>query len=76
MARNFAFICGLFAAAGTGAAAQTTVITRSNNGTNHAEIIQSGPSDEKPSVKVRKGPGFVVIEQHSNNNSAVVIQGD
>jgi hypothetical protein len=75
MARNIAFMF-LFAAAGTGAAAQTTVVTGSNGGANHAEIIQNGPRDDKATMKVWRGPGFVVIEQHSNHNKAVIIQGD
>jgi hypothetical protein len=76
MTRNFGLMFGLLAAAGTGAAAQSTTITRSNNGANQSEIIQSGPRDEKATLRVQRSPEFVIIEQHSTNNKAVIIQGD
>ena len=73
MVRSFTWI-GLMAATAT--TAQVVVTTRSDNGSNHAVIVQSGPKDDKPQATVRKGPGYVVIEQHSNGNSAVIMQHD
>lgn len=74
MPRVFVFACSAFALAGDGSAAQSTTVTRSDQG-NHAEIIQSGPEDDKPTVEIRRGPGYVVIRQQSKNNRAVIIQG-
>ncbi len=54
----------------------TTIVTRSDNGNSHAEIIQTGPKDDKPVIQTRKGPGYVIIEQRSKNNRAVIIQGN
>ena len=73
MGWGFKSVCGLLAA--TGAVAEV-VVTRSDNGSNHALIIQSGPRDDKPVVTTRKGPGYTVIEQHSSNNRAIIMQGD
>lgn len=73
MVWNFTWISMMAAAAAT---AQVVVTTRSDNGSNHAVIVQSGPKDDKPQTTVRKGPGYVVIEQHSNGNSAVIMQRD
>lgn len=75
MARVFVFACSALALAGDSSAAETTTVTRSANG-NHATIIQSGPKDDKPAVEIRKGPGYVVLEQRSNNNRAVIIQDE
>lgn len=75
MSRVFVFACSAFALAGDGSAAQSTIVTRSDHGGNHAEIIQSGPEDDKPAVEIKKGPGYVVIRQHNKNNRAVIIQG-
>jgi hypothetical protein len=74
MARVFVFACGALAMTGaTGAADETTTVTRSVRG-NYAEIIQSGPTDGTPAVEIKKGPGYVVIRQHSKNNKAMIIQ--
>jgi hypothetical protein len=62
----FLFACG--------ALALGAFVTRSDRGGNRAEIIQSGPEDDAPSVRVEEGDGFVVIEQHDKNNHAIVIQ--
>lgn len=74
MARLFLFACSAFALAANGAASETTTVTQSTDG-NHATIVQSGPQDDKSVVEIRKGPGFVVLEQRSNSNRAVIIQG-
>ncbi|MDR3450782.1 MAG: hypothetical protein P4M15_13735 [Alphaproteobacteria bacterium] len=76
MTPNWAFLFGIFVTTGASAAAQTTVVTHSDNGANHVEITQTGPTNDKPTTKIRRGPGYVFIEQHTKNNSAVVIQGD
>ena len=75
MGRNFAFV-SMVSAAGVGLLGQAVVTTRSDQGGNHALIIQSGPNDDKPETSVRRGPGYVVIEQHSNHNRAVIMQSD
>ena len=75
MGWNFASVIGL-AAAGAGLTSQVFVTTRSDNGGNHAVIVQGGPRDDKPTVTVRKSPGQVVIEQYSNHNRAVIMQSD
>jgi hypothetical protein len=54
----------------------TTIVTRSDSGGNHAEIIQTGPKDDEPVIQARRGPGYVVIEQRSKNSRAVIIQGN
>lgn len=59
---------------GTGFAQAATTVTRSDHGSNHAEIIQSSPGEDAPAVEVEEGPGYVVIQQRSKNNSAVIIQ--
>lgn len=74
MSRFAVFAWSVFAMVETGCAAESTV-TRSDRGGNHAEIIQSGPEEGKPSVEIKEGPGYVIIEQRSKNNRAVIIQG-
>lgn len=76
MTWHIALVCGIVAAAATAFASETVVVTRSDHGSNHALVIQSGPRDDKPVAQVRKGPGYAVIEQNSNRNRAVIIQGD
>lgn len=75
MARFFIFACGALAMTGSGSAEETTTVTRSSGG-NHATIIQSGPRDDKPAVEIRRGPGYVAVEQRSKRNRAVIIQGE
>jgi hypothetical protein len=60
----------------TAESVNTTIITRSVNGNSHAEIIQTGPKDDEPVVQTRRGPGYVIIEQRSKNNRAVIMQGN
>jgi hypothetical protein len=74
MVRHFSWL-GFVAA--SIAAAQTVVTTRSDHGTNRAVVIQGGPkADGQPQTTVRKGPGYVIIEQRSNGNRAVIMQSD
>ena len=66
----------IIAMTGTGAAEETTIVTRSENGRSYAEITQSGPTQDRPVVTTKRGPGYVVIEQRSKNSRAVIIQQD
>jgi hypothetical protein len=74
MRRFVVFVWSTVAMTGTGFPGDTTIITGSHNGNSYAQIIQSGPGQEKPVVTTRKGPGYVVIEQRSQNTSAVIVQ--
>lgn len=60
---------------GTSAAEEITIVTRSHNGHSYAEIIQTGPRDDKPVIETRRGPGYVIVEQRNKHNRALIIQG-
>jgi hypothetical protein len=74
MRRVVVFLWSTIAMTGTGFAEETTIVTRSHNGSSYAEITQSGSAQEKPVVTTREGPGYVIIEQRSKNSRAVIIQ--
>lgn len=74
MSRLFAFGCGFVALAAAVEAKAETFVTRSDDGADQATIVQSGTKGEKPTTRIKKGPGYVIIEQNSHDNRAVVFQ--
>jgi len=55
-------------------AEQTTIVTSSQNGRNHATVTQTGSEPGESKVEVRTGPGYVIIRQSSANNRTAVFQ--
>lgn len=47
---------------------------RPGSSTNRAYVFQSGGGEDTATTKITRGEGFVIIEQHSHGNHALVIQ--
>ncbi len=76
MSRSFTFAWSIAALAGAAAVAAQTIVTRSQHGGNYAEIIQTGPKDDQPTVETRSGPGWVSVEQRGQHNRAFIMQSE
>jgi hypothetical protein len=55
-------------------AEQTTIVSSSQNGRNHATVTQTGSEPGKSKVEVRSGPGYVIIQQSGSNNRTEIFQ--
>jgi len=71
--QRLAFVLAGALMAGLASASVRAETTSVNNGSNSANVTQSG-DPSKTEKKVETGPGYTSIEQHNGGNSATIVQ--